>query len=242
MLADRPLAFPALALHRCNLLLGLLLLMVVSMALNPAMAQVGRDYRIELLIFEHHGHTSRNYLLEHARIMESELGRFAIGEGPIRHSRSPFGLDFVAERVETSGLGTVLERLVWEQTGRDFARAPWIRIQSGRVLGPRSPADPSHPLAHSLPHSLPRSLDGSEPEAADLRHELEGRLRIWVGRFIHLETDLVRYLNDSSPANRADVPPGIAVRGRQRMNSGDDLFYLDHPHIGMIARVTRLQR
>jgi hypothetical protein len=73
----------------------------------------------------------------------------------------------------------------------------------------------------------------------DERYELEGRLRVWVGRFLHLETDLIFH-----PAQAAGTDPqtflAVPVRGSQRMNSGEELFYLDHPAVGIIARVTRL--
>lgn len=280
------------------------------LAAGPALGQVGREYRIELIIFAHNGPEARDYMETFAHPVEPRLGRFGIGEGPISPSLEEFDLETVAEQIERSGAGTVIERLVWEQVGRDFHRTPWIRVQAGRYLGlrephsedflrnqaipgsgpgsspgvfsdpfstpypelypdaysaldPENPADPANsdatdafPAFTDVDADLPadpwagtqtgfRSGSGSSSGLAllgpeDERYELEGRLRVWVGRFLHLETDLVRYSVEAALQSQAP-PPGILVRGRQRMNSGEDLFYLDHPNVGMIARVTRIE-
>lgn len=197
----------------------------------PLVGQVGRQYRIELVIFEHLGPESRNFMDNAARPMEVNLSGFAIGEGPIRPSRMGFELHRVADRVERSGQGRVLARLAWDQMGRDYHSTSWIRIQEGRYLGLREdPAeDPGDRSAAGL-HTLSPQQE---------RYELEGRLRVWVGRFLHLETDLVYHVPHTVESDPRGLP-GVPVRGSQRMNSGDELFYLDNPAIGIIARVTRL--
>ncbi len=197
----------------------------------PLVAQVGRQYRIELVIFEHLGPESRSFMDGAARPMEVNLSGFGIGEGPIRPSRKGFELDRVVDRVERSGQGRVLARLAWDQRGRDFHSTSWIRIQEGRYLGLREDAGEE-------PEDV--SEGGLRPlRPQQERYELEGRLRVWVGRFLHLETDLVYHVPHAVGSDPG-VLPGVPVRGSQRMNSGDDLFYLDNPAIGIIARVTRL--
>ena len=198
----------------------------------PLFGQAGRQYRIELVIFEHLGPESRSFIDGVARPMEVNLSGFGIGEGPIRPSRAGFELARVADRVESSGQGRVLARLAWDQTGRNYHSASWIRIQEGRYLGLRNTSEE--------PEEISVGGDGLRPLAPQHeRYELEGRLRVWVGRFLHLETDLVYHPLDAIRSD-PDIPPGVPVRGSQRMNSGDDLFYLDNPAIGIIARVTRI--
>lgn len=196
--------------------------------------QVGRRYRIEVVIFEHLGPESRAFMDAVARPLVPDLSGFGIGEGPIRPSLEGFELDNVANRIERSGHGRVLARLAWDQIGRGFDATPWIRLQEGRYLGLRSPESPE--------------ANGEQPVAApglrpltpqDERYELEGRLRVWVGRFLHLETDLIFHATQAVSMD-PQAFPAVPVRGSQRMNSGEDLFYLDHPAVGIIARVTRL--
>jgi hypothetical protein len=196
----------------------------------PLAAQAGRQYRIELVIFEHLGQESRSFMDTVARPMQADISGFGIGEGPIRPSRQGFELDRVTDRVERSGHGRVLARIAWDQVGRDYDAAPWVRIQEGRYLGLRE-AD------REAVEGPPSGLLPLPPQQE--RYELEGRLRVWVGRFLHLEADLVFHV-PHVPGADPDAPPAVPVRGSQRMSSGNDLFYLDNPAVGIIARVTRI--
>ncbi len=192
-------------------------------------AQVGRQYRVELVIFEQLGPESQAFMDRVARPMRADLSGFGIGEGPIRPARSGFGLSHVVDRVERSGQGRVLARLAWHQRGRDYDTAPWIRVQGGRYLGQRE---------QDRPEALPTTgLQPLQPQQD--RYELEGQLRIWVGRYLHLDTNLIYHVPHATGAD-TDTWPAVPVRGSQRMNSGDDLFYVDNPVVGIIARVTRI--
>jgi hypothetical protein len=196
----------------------------------PLAAQVGRQYQIELVIFEHLGQESRSFMDAVARPMQADISGFGIGEGPIRPSRRGFELDRVADRVDRSGHGRVLARIAWDQTGRDYDAAPWVRIQEGRYLGLR---DADNEEAEAPPSGLLPLRPQQE------RYELEGRVRVWVGRFLHLESDMVFHV-PHAPGADPDAPPAVPVRGSQRMQSGNDLFYLDNPAVDIIARVTRI--
>lgn len=196
---------------------------------SALIAQVGRQYRVELVMFEQLGPESQDFTDRVARPMRADLSGFGIGEGPIRPSRRGFGLDHVADRIERSGQGRVLARIAWDQLGRDRATAAWIRIQGGRYLGQREQDSPGEFLGSGL-----RPLQPQQE-----RYELEGRLRVWVGRYLHLDTDLVYHVAHAAGTD-PDRLPAVPVRGSQRMNSGDDLFYLDNPVVGIIARVTRI--
>lgn len=213
----------------------LILLTAPTLALVPltTSAQVGRRYRIELVIFERLGHESRHFLEVTSRPLSPDLSGSGIGEGPVRPSASGFALQHVADRIEQSGQGRVLARLAWDQVGRDYHGTSWIRIQEGRYLGDRG----MQREAASQPG--PIGLTTIRPEQQ--RYELEGRLRVWVGQFLHLETDMIFHSPYALPDQEPDYFPAVRVRGSQRMSSGNDLFYVDHPVVGIIARVTRLR-
>lgn len=216
---------------RRRFLAGLTTLPLLFSLPSSLTAQVGRQYRIELVVFEQLGPESQAFMDQVARPMRADLSGFGIGEGPIRPSRRGFELNHVADRIERSGQGRVLARIAWDQRGRDRATAAWIRIQGGRYLGQRE---------REQDRSDELSASGLQPlQPGQERYELEGRLRVWVGRFLHLDTDLV-YHAPHAPSANPDQFPAVPVRGSQRMNSGDDLFYLDNPVVGIIARVTRI--
>ncbi|WP_019569994.1 CsiV family protein [Thioalkalivibrio sp. ALE11] len=203
-------------------LLGTLVALPWLAPAGPALAQVGREYRIELVIFQHLTEEGRRLLETTEAALQPSPGSGPIGEGTYRHSRRGFDLGHVVRRIEDDRDSRLIATLAWDQRGRDHASTPWLTVREGRPLDRRTPLyDDRGPASPIL------------QEPAEERHELEGRLRVWVGRFLHLETDLI--FHDATAGNGA-----IAVRGHQRMNSGDDLFYLDHPVVGMIARVTRI--
>jgi hypothetical protein len=196
------------------------------------------------VIFERLGYESRRFLETTARPLQPNLPGSGIGEGEARSSALGFELDHVVDRIERSGQGRVLARLAWDQVGRDFHSTPWIRIQEGRYLGERGVEQTAVDPIQPGPVGLPPVDPGQQ------RYELEGRLRVWVGQFLHLETDLIFHAPPALPVAAAppveDTEPtadrftAVPVRGSQRMNSGEDLFYLDHPVVGIIARVTRI--
>jgi hypothetical protein len=217
---------------RRGFLTRMMVMPLLASAPIGASAQVGRNYRIELVIFERLGYESRNFIENVARPLEPELSGFGIGEGPIRPSRYGFDLEHVVERIERSGQGRVLARIAWDQVGRDFRSTPWVRVQEGRYLGAR------HVVPGPPGESPGPGLWSLSPEQE--RYELEGRLRVWVGQFLHLETELIFHASAATAGEAAQTPSAIPVRGRQRMASGSDLFYLDHPVVGIIARATRV--
>ncbi|MGM0553318.1 MAG: CsiV family protein [Pseudomonadota bacterium] len=222
---------PSLApvrLQRRRLIGALAALPLWALPAAPVFAQVGRAYHVELVIFEHTGPEGRQLQTEIAREHEPNLTGSRIGEGAYQVSEEGFDLGEVTDRLEESGAGRVIARLAWEQIGRDHRSAPWLRIREGQRLGPRDLL-----LRESVLRPTPL------PQAGD-RRELEGRLRIWVGHFLHLETDLVYHVDPDVDPSGSETSRGVVVRGHQRMNSGDELFYLDHPVVGIIARVTRL--
>ncbi len=224
----KPLAAPVRPPRR-HFLVGLATLPLWGLGVAPAFGQAGRAYHVELVIFEHASPESRQLQQAIAREREPNLAGLPLGEGAYQESTEGFDLSEVVRRIEESGAGRVITRLAWEQIGRDHASAPWLRIREGRRLGQRDLF--LHEQVPWPPSPLPRAED---------RHELEGRLRIWVGHFLHLETDLVYHVDHDLDPAVGESPRGIVVRGHQRMNSGDQLFYLDHPVVGIIARVTRL--
>lgn len=224
--------------HRRRFLSRIAALPLLALLPGPAMTQVGRRYRIELVVFEHTGPESRAFMDAVARPLTPDLSGFDIGEGPIRPSVDGFELEDVARRIEGSGQGRVLSRLAWDQVGRNYQSAPWIRLQEGRYLGLRSPD--AGDAGEGENGGVTIDAPGLRPlSPAEEHYELEGRLRVWVGRFLHLETDLIFHATQAVTLE-PETFPAVPVRGSQRMSSGDDLFYLDHPAVGIIARVTRI--
>ena len=81
-------------------------------------------------------------------------------------------------------------------------------------------------------------------ERPDAAPRIEGILGITRGRYLHLDTRLW-YAVDTTPTASADPataggPAYMELREQRRMRSGE-LHYLDHPKLGVLARVDPIQ-
>ncbi len=68
---------------------------------------------------------------------------------------------------------------------------------------------------------------------------LEGTLRLYRGRYLHLQADL-RYADPELGPGEGFEPLRVALRQSRRMRSGE-LHYLDHPRLGVLVRVTPVE-
>lgn len=216
---------------------------------DAAHAQVGRRYAFSVVLFRHTSAEADHILEDNGRPQRRPGDALRIGEGAIRPASQSSAMADVARRIESSGVGRVLAELSWEQVARTFQDAPWVRVEAGRpigggiddqaaVFGAASQSFDTGPVFDRRALADARGGQGGlvTLQDSDERYELEGRLRVWTGRFLHLEVDLVAHSLDST----LERVRAITIRRSQRMESGAGLFYLDHPVIGAIARATRL--
>lgn len=207
---------------------------------GAAEAQVGRRYAFDIVLFRHSNSDADNILEDNGRPQRLPSNALRIGEGAIRPSSQHSAIADVARRIESSGAGRALAELSWEQVARTFQDAPWVRVEAGRIITGTPQAFDRHAnLASSEPSDrVPSPQRGGlvTLEATTERYELEGRLRVWTGRFLHLEVDLIAHGLDST----LERMRAVRIRRSQRMESGSGLFYLDHPVVGAVARATRL--
>ncbi len=73
----------------------------------------------------------------------------------------------------------------------------------------------------------------------DGRAALEGTLRLYRGRYLHLQADL-RYADPLLGPGEGFEPLRVPLRQSRRMRSGE-LHYLDHPRLGILVRVTPVE-
>lgn len=134
---------------------------------------------------------------------------------------------------------TVIAHLLWEQPGLPSDSARAVRVRAGKNYGIEFP--------ELMQPRLEFDADGNliEIPAPDRLDELEGTVRIVLGRYLHVYTDLlfrkplsVTEYNESAdmfvPVNRLQAIP---VREWRRMRSRE-LHYIDHPLLGMLIKIT----
>lgn len=134
---------------------------------------------------------------------------------------------------------TVVAHLVWEQPGLPSDSAVPVRVNAGKDYGLEFPELMQPRLEFDEEGNL---IEIPPPESLD---ELEGTVRIVLGRYLHVYTDLLfrKPLTTMEYNEAADmlVPVerlrAIPVREWRRMRSRE-LHYMDHPLLGMLVKIT----
>ena len=221
-------------------LLALILLTLAS----PAWAV---DYRIELILFantESAAFHSEQWATEvDALETESALDLFG-GERRAGFQALANGELTEARRLlDNSGRFEVLKHVVWQQPGLSPGDTVAIRIHGG--------TDYSAQYPERMEPRLEVGDDGNivETPGPDRLEELDGTVRIELGRYLHVYTDLL--LRKPVVVERATDPetPGTAqtrmlldipMREHRRMRSRE-LHYVDHPLLGMLVQITPVE-
>lgn len=134
---------------------------------------------------------------------------------------------------------TVVAHLAWEQPGLPSETAKPILLRAGKDYGIEFPELMQPRLEFDAEGNL---VEIEPPERLD---EVEGTVRVVLGRYLHVYTDLVfrkpvtvMEYNETAdmlvPMQRLQTIP---VREWRRMRSRE-LHYVDHPVLGMLIRIT----
>jgi len=144
----------------------------------------------------------------------------------------------VVRRLARSGRYQPLLHVAWRQPGFSRSRAPAVHLDSN-ALG--------SPIARRR---------GRDEEARARAPRVDGTLRVYRARYLHVDADLVyrprsmlaspaaattpaEITGETAPAG-ASEPTAFRLHQSRRMRSGE-LHYLDHPLFGVLVRITRYQ-
>ena len=225
----------------------------LSVLLAPATAAAETDlYRVEVIVFTQQDDGSERWPVRPDPVAFQQYAELredaSPGETAFRQlDGGDLELRSVARRLDDASAYRVLEHLGWVQPGLERERTPAVAMPPGRTPAPAESAneDDAPALAEATDDHLADSLELAPrpPEG------LSGGLRVSRERFLHVETDF-RWLEPGrdEQAPRAalasaaldDLEPVVVMQERRRMR-GDELHYLDHPRLGMLIRVKRVE-
>lgn len=220
-------------------LLALLLLAVAT----PVWAI---DYKIELIVFantEPQAFHSEQWAMEvEPPAMDDALDVFG---GQRRSGFMPLAngdLTEARQLLDNSERFEVLKHVVWQQPGLAADEAIPVRIHGGQDFGPQYPE-------RMEPH-LEVGEDGNivEIPGPDRLEQLDGTVRVELGRFLHVYTDLLLrkpvVLEQVDPETQQTVQTpallDIPMREHRRMRSRE-LHYIDHPLLGVLVQITPVE-
>ncbi|MFP5357652.1 MAG: CsiV family protein [Gammaproteobacteria bacterium] len=179
---------------------------------GSASAQV-QSYRVDAIVFLNKAASSELgrpvALPDLSRAIDPANVRALAAAGIRILPESQFALETEWKRLSNSARHEPLLRLAWVQKQPPAERGPMIQVRLGQEL---SVVSPNGQLLQTAP--------------------VEGSLGLMLGRFLHLEADLVY----TQPGDGGYITYRLSERRRMRR---DELHYLDSPRLGVLARVVK---
>ncbi len=216
----------------------ILLLLTCFVLSTPAIAEI-TEYDFELIIFEDTTGRYANSEQWEDRFPEELTGNTktinsGIETSPVINISNieGIGLDVYANKLEKNKRYKILVHKAWRQTGLADDAAIDIPIDSRPNLN-----DPTSTLVPNL---------GLQSESTPEENNIHGSIKVVLGRYLHLYTDLVyqQPRNDSSPIWQGQFSSGYKdypIKFHRRMRS-KELHYLDHPLVGIIVMALPVEK
>lgn len=141
-------------------------------------------------------------------------------------------------RLQGSSRDRVIHAAAWRLPGLSRRLAVPVRIQAGRRYALPTTATP--PVQNTHVQSVIQRQ--AAQTTGDALHEIEGRIKISLSKYLDVDVDLLFHDNVLLPN-----PDGIPVQGLRafrltefRRMKSNTIHYLDHPMLGVIIGITRL--
>jgi len=187
-------------------------------------AALSKDYIVEMIFFANTKSGADSVHISN-QVITPDLGRsisLRQGEqsnGFIALSSDTFSLTGKADALNKSGKYKVLKHMSWLQPGLAREDAIAVQVHAGK---------------NYKGQFTERSFT-NQPT-----NELNGTVKIVLGRFLHLYTDLVYRkifnLSASDALGRSTVLADFPIKTHRKMRS-KTLHYIDHPYLGILIEI-----
>ncbi|MCG6869621.1 MAG: peptidoglycan binding protein CsiV [Gammaproteobacteria bacterium] len=230
--------------HAPGIVTCLLIALLTTMPV-PSVYGAGPDYQVDLVVFTFaNPHDDERMVStpdtpDTAGAIRLEERRLPEGFEAVPSSDSAIA-DVVAT-IKRSSRYRLLGHFIWRQPGMDRDTAPPVRVHGGNDY---TEAVRRQYLALPLDHPM-----GDTRISRDTVFEqFDGTVTLGKGRYLHIDTDLVYRQPEIVSVHDAATGAQTSrkelhqypVRSHRRMRSGE-LHYIDHPLLGILVMVTRLQ-
>jgi len=206
------------------------LLFVTLCLLWPAGVLHAKDYRVEIILFEHvNGGADINTGLSYPRLRSAiGLSSDAAASNGFTLLEDGYELNEAAAEIRASGRYRLLKHFIWQQPGLDRKSAIGVRVNVGRVSTMYVPESFPDGVRFVPATSFPQS--GTEREIRTTT--VNGSLKVRLGRFLHLETHLV--FTDTDRKTSYNLFQSRKMRSRE-------LHYIDNARFGLLARIVPVE-
>jgi len=204
--------------------------LLIALLAPSVQAQERRDYVVELVIFEHLGAQAPGgggYWAPAPRPAVTLGGERAAQAGLVP-VEAPLLLADDVRTMNASGRYRVLQHLHWLQPGLAQDEAIALNIQIGPAIE-LFVADTDNGIGEFLPAAIAPRPD--RPRTISTA-TLSGTLKVYLGRFLHLESHLVYTDPNAGRSYRLD---------ESRKMRSQELHYIDNPRFGILTRMLRAE-
>ncbi len=185
---------------------------------------ISKDYIVEMIFFANTNISSNSVHISNQTVYPDLGGSISLNQGSqsngfVALTPDTFTLSGKADALNKSGKYRVLEHIAWLQPGLASEDAIAVRINAGKSFNDQF------------------SERGLSNQAVN---ELNGTVKIVLGRYLHMYTDLVYRktfnVSSSDALGRNLVLADFPVKTHRKMRSST-LHYVDHPYLGILIEI-----
>ena len=212
--------------------------LLIFIAFIASQSAFGKDYIVEMIFFANLQGGSESVHISNRAVIPDLQGAMVLNEsssnGFISLDADIFQLSGKAKALNNSGNYRVLKHIAWLQPGLAKEDAIAVRIHAGknykdefkeRSFAQASFSDQQIPINHPV-------------------NELDGTVKIVLGRFLHLYTDLVYRktftISSGDALGRNRVLADFPIKSHRKMRS-KTLHYIDHPYLGILIEIRPIE-
>ncbi|QMU60964.1 MAG: hypothetical protein GKR92_04335 [Gammaproteobacteria bacterium] len=196
----------------------------IAVLLFFSQTAISKDYIVEMIFFANTNSGANSVHISNQAI-EPDLGasislsQGAQSNGFVPLSSDTFTLSGKANALNKSGKYRVLKHMSWLQPGLAKEDAIAVRIHAGKNY---------------------KSEFSERSFTNQPTNELDGTVKIVLGRYLHLYTDLAYRktfsVSSSDALGRDRVLADFPVKTHRKMRSST-LHYIDHPYLGILIEI-----
>jgi len=187
-------------------------------------AAISKDYIVEMIFFANTKTGADSVHISNQAVVPDLGGSISLNQGAQSNGFVPltsdtFSLSGKADALNKSGKYRVLKHMAWLQPGLAREDAIAVRVHAGKNY-----KDEFNERAFT-----------NQPV-----NELDGTVKVVLGRFLHVYTDLAYRktfnVSSSDALGRSRVLADFPIKTHRKMRSST-LHYIDHPYLGILIEI-----
>ncbi len=197
---------------------------IIFILLFSSQTAISKDYIVEMIFFANANTSAESVHISNQAIVPDLSGAITLRQGSQPNGFIPltsdtYTLSGKAKALNNSGKYRVLKHMSWLQPGLAKEDAIAVRVHAGK----------------NYKDEFNERTFTNQPI-----NELDGTVKIVLGRYLHLYTDLAyrKTFNVSSgdALGRQRVLADFPVKTHRKMRSST-LHYIDHPYLGILIEI-----